>query len=249
MRWSGEFAFGEVWVAFRGGSAENRMHAHAAVQVAASADGVTLVDAGGTEHRGRGWVVRSGMRHRLLPASALTLVLIEPQSRFATGLLQRLSAASIAQLPEDLAELLVSSASMHEAVQTLEKQVLERARPVDPRLLNALAFLDQHSADDAVAAAACPGAAAIRCPVFQAAAVEKGAARVLRNGARLQPRRRRPRGRLRRSSASDANNGGCHRADTAHRASSRGLATGEFFNTALADPRTMRPPWPPSDRT
>ncbi len=153
MRWSGEFAFGEVWVAFRGASAENRMHAHAALQVVASADGLTLVDEDGTEHRGRGWVVRSGLRHRLLPTSSLTLVLIEPQSRLATGLMQRLSEAPISQLPEDLAELL-SSAPMREAVQTLEQQVLERAQPVDPRLLEALAFLDQQSADDAVAAAA-----------------------------------------------------------------------------------------------
>ena len=45
MRWSGEFAFGEVWVAFRGASAENRMHAHAALQVVVSSDGLTLVDA------------------------------------------------------------------------------------------------------------------------------------------------------------------------------------------------------------
>ncbi len=153
MKWSGEFAFGEVWVAFRGASAENRMHAHAALQVVASADGLTLVDEGGSEHHGRGWVVRSGVRHRLLPAGALTLVLIEPQSRLATGLLQRLSTASISQLPEDLAELLVSSATMREAVQTLEQQVLESAKALDPRLVNALAFLDQHSAHDAVAAA------------------------------------------------------------------------------------------------
>ena len=66
MRWSGEFAFGEVWVAFRGASAENRMHAHAALQVVASSDGLTLVDADTSEYCGRGWVVRSGARHRLI---------------------------------------------------------------------------------------------------------------------------------------------------------------------------------------
>jgi AraC-like DNA-binding protein len=153
MRWSGEFAFGEVWVAFRGASAENRMHAHAALQVVASSDELTLVDADTSEYCGRGWVVRSGARHRLRPASALTLVLIEPQSRLATGLLQRLPQAPIAQLPDDLAELLLSSMPVHEVVQTLERDVLERSAPIDSRLLKALAFLDLHSTQDAVAAA------------------------------------------------------------------------------------------------
>lgn len=142
MRWSGEFAFGEVWVAFRGASAENRMHAHAALQVVASSDGLTLVDADTSEYCGRAWVVRSGARHRLLPASALTLVLIEPQSRLATGLLQRLPEAPIAQLPDDLADLLTSSNPIGEIVQSLELNVLK-----------ALAFLDLHSTQDAVAAA------------------------------------------------------------------------------------------------
>ncbi len=153
MRWSGEFAFGEVWVAFRGASAENRMHAHAALQVVVSSDGLTLVDAEASEYCGRGWVVHSGARHRLLPASALTLVLIEPQSRLATGLLQRLPEVPIAPLPDDLAELLLSSMPIHEVVQTLQRGVLERSAPIDSRLLKALAFLDQHAAHDAVAAA------------------------------------------------------------------------------------------------
>ncbi len=153
MRWSGEFAFGEVWVAFRGASAENRMHAHAALQVVASSDGLTLVDADTSEYCGRGWVVRSGARHRLMPARALTLVLIEPQSRLATGFLQRLPQAPIAQLPDDLADLLLSSMPIHEVVQTLERGVLERSAPIDSRLLKALAFLDLQSTKDAVATA------------------------------------------------------------------------------------------------
>jgi AraC-like DNA-binding protein len=153
MRWSGEFAFGEVWVAFRGASAENRMHAHAALQVVASSDQLTLVDADASQYCGRAWVVRSGVRHCLLPASALTLVLIEPQSRLATGLLQRFPEAPIAQLPDDLAELLVSSIPVEEVVQTLERGVLERSTPIDSRLLQALAFLDREATKDAVAAA------------------------------------------------------------------------------------------------
>ena len=35
MQWHGEFAFGEVWLAYRGASADNRFHAHAAVQLVA----------------------------------------------------------------------------------------------------------------------------------------------------------------------------------------------------------------------
>ena len=32
LKWQGEYCFGETWIAFRGMSAENNLHAHAALQ-------------------------------------------------------------------------------------------------------------------------------------------------------------------------------------------------------------------------
>lgn len=59
----------------------------------------------------------------------------------------------IAQLPDDLAELLLSRIHIKEVVRKLELSVLDRSASVDPRLLKALAFMDLQSTQDVVAAA------------------------------------------------------------------------------------------------
>ena len=105
MRWHGEFAFGEVWLAFRGASADNRFHSHAAVQLVAGGE-ITVADAAGREFVGPGWLVRSGVRHCLRPAPAMLLVLLDPQSHLAAGLLDALVPDPIAPLPSDLGKIL-----------------------------------------------------------------------------------------------------------------------------------------------
>ena len=43
MAWAGQLEFGSAWVAFRGRSADNSMHAHAALQVTLAADGIVTL--------------------------------------------------------------------------------------------------------------------------------------------------------------------------------------------------------------
>lgn len=153
MRWHGEFAFGDIWLAFRGGSADNRFHAHAAVQFVASDEPVVLLDAEGREFRGRGWAVRSGVRHSLQPSASLMLVLADPQSHLATGLLRDLPAEPIAPLPAALIDALCAPEPIRELMQGVLQRVPGASAPVDARLAAALRHLDGQMSGDAVAAA------------------------------------------------------------------------------------------------
>lgn len=155
MHWYGEFAFGDVWLAFSGASADNRMHAHAAVQLVASASAVSVTDDAGRSFTGAGWAIRSGVRHALQPAQALTLVLIEPQARLASQLLALLGTdASISPIPTDLVAVLTSPARLSHRIEALQRVRSELAPPpVDARLAAALRQLERQTAGDAVAVA------------------------------------------------------------------------------------------------
>lgn len=154
MTWQGEVAFGNVALAFRGDSAENRFHAHAAVQCVFSEHGTELLDAQQRRHAGAGWVVRSGVAHCLRPATALTLLLIEPQSRLATGLLRQVSDEPIAPLPAELLALLGTRPPLAALLQTMTEQLTGSAAEVDKRILSALSHLDSVEVRDPAAVAA-----------------------------------------------------------------------------------------------
>lgn len=152
MQWQGEFAFGDVWLAFRGVSAENRFHAHAAVQLVAGAS-ISVADEAGREFVGPGWAIRSGVRHCLQPAPALMLVLADPQSRLAADLLAELEPDPIAALPAALVDELSEPLRIRELMARLQQRLPGGAAPIDPRLAAALRHLEQQTAGDAVAAA------------------------------------------------------------------------------------------------
>lgn len=155
MHWHGEFAFGDVWLAFRGASADNRVHAHAAVQLVAGGTDVVVADDAGREFAGPGWAIRSGVRHELRPTPSLVLVLVEPQSHLGCSLLDRLaSSAPIAPLPAALVDALTQPLPVREIVQSLEQSLAGSSAPSDPRLAEALRHLERRTAGDAVAAAA-----------------------------------------------------------------------------------------------
>lgn len=151
MSWQGEFAFAPAALAFRGASAENRLHAHAALQCVASAHGILLEDAAGRRFDGPGWLVRSGVPHRLAPAPQLLLWLVEPQSPLARHLLQRVTAAPIAPLPVDLIERLTADQPLAALWPPLKPI---QAGAVDRRVLSAIAFLDRVSSRNPSARAA-----------------------------------------------------------------------------------------------
>lgn len=88
MPWRGDIAFEDEALAFRGESAENRFHAHAAVQCVHGLAGVRVRDDEERTFEGPGWIIKSGVAHCLEPAPAITLLLIEPQSRLARSLVE-----------------------------------------------------------------------------------------------------------------------------------------------------------------
>ena len=154
MPWHGEFAFGEVWLAYRGASADNRFHAHAAVQLVAASDAISVVDEAGRTFHGPGWVIRSGVRHCLQPAPMLMLVLADPQSHLAAGLVDGLPADPIAPLPAELVAALTTPQRPRVLMQALEEELATNDAAIDPRLAAALRHLDAQTCGDAVAAAA-----------------------------------------------------------------------------------------------
>lgn len=154
MRWQGEFAFGEAWLAFRGASADNRRHAHAALQLVAARAPITVVDDSGREHVGPGWAIRAGASHVLQPAPALTLVLADPQSRLAAQLQQALVRAPIAPLPPDLLALLTADGPLRDLPARVEQQLPGPRHPLDPRLAAALRLATQPGTGGEAAAVA-----------------------------------------------------------------------------------------------
>lgn len=83
LKWQGEYCFGETWIAFRGMSAENNLHAHAALQLVAGA-GITVTDDNTFEKQGNGWLIPSGVKHRITTSSPIVILLIEPDSFLPT---------------------------------------------------------------------------------------------------------------------------------------------------------------------
>lgn len=155
MHWRGELAFGDVWLAFRGASADNRVHAHAAVQLVAGRPVVGLADGAGHELAGPGWAIRSGVHHSLRPTPSLVLVLVEPQSHLAQRVLDTLAArAPIAPLPDFIVDALTQPLPVRDIVQGLERNLPGPLATSDPRLAEALQQLERRTSGDAVAAAA-----------------------------------------------------------------------------------------------
>lgn len=152
MQWHGEFAFGDVWLAFRGASADNRFHSHAAVQFVAGA-AITIADESGRELAGPGWAIRSGVRHCLRPAPALMLVLADAQSHLARGILGELAPEPIAPLPPALVAELTESLHIRDLMVRLQQRLPGADAPIDSRLAAALRHLERQTAGDAVAAA------------------------------------------------------------------------------------------------
>ncbi len=153
MSWRGEFAFGEVWLAFRGASADNRFHAHAAVQFVAAETALRVVDEGGHEFVGPAWAIRSGVRHCLRPAPALTLVLADPQSRLAVELLATLPQLPVVPLSPSLHGMLTGAGAIGEIVSGMTQRQPGLSPQLDRRLAMALDGLEQEIKGSAVAAA------------------------------------------------------------------------------------------------
>ena len=107
MPWSGEFAFFDAGVLFRGHAADNRLHRHATVQLTIGLDGPVALRVGGTASAlmsmsGPAWLVRPEVAHALQPGPRVWLALLEPQTRLARHLLGAVGPAGVAKLPASL---------------------------------------------------------------------------------------------------------------------------------------------------
>lgn len=87
MNWAGEFVFGQSAAAYRGPSADNSFHAHAAIQLVLAGTGqATVTAADGRESVGKAILIRPLVEHALSSRSEVTLLYAEPQSTLACHL-------------------------------------------------------------------------------------------------------------------------------------------------------------------
>lgn len=141
MRWHGEFYFGDYWAAFRGGTQDNSLHAHAAIQICLSVDmPIILHTAAGNRIEGHALLIKPGVQHRLLPNNKIMLVFFEPHSSFGQHILNELG-TEIGELPTKIANIiLLDGPIQHSLDAVFAWHELPRAA-VDQRLVRALRHL------------------------------------------------------------------------------------------------------------
>ena len=169
MNWSGKLEFGSAWVAFRGRSAENSMHAHAALQLTLASDGVVTLRGAAGAVSGNALLVGPGTPHAIESTGILTLLLIEPQSP-AAYILGAAGLRGIVPLAPALAGLVDPDLPLATCMDRLLAQADASAPLLDARLTAALEHLRSDTSAAAVARAA--GAAGLSTSRLRALAMQ-----------------------------------------------------------------------------
>ena len=159
MPWSGEFAFFDAGVLFRGQAADNRPHRHATVQLTVGLGGPVTLRLGGPASdlmSGPAWIVRPEVPHALLPGPRVLLALIEPQTRLARHLLGAVGPAGATELPVSLRARIDATGPLAGCLDAL-RPAPDAELPTDERLDIALRFISEGKGPRLVerAAAAC----------------------------------------------------------------------------------------------
>lgn len=154
MNWSGSIHLGASWAAFRGRTASNSVHAHAAMQLTFAKKPVVIHIANSASAAGTALFVKSGVPHSLVMHELVQLVFIEPQSVVARYVLSELSAIEAGELPNSLACLVSMEKPLDQCMEGLLKVAVSQASPLDSRIEFALARLRHDPAPDAIANAA-----------------------------------------------------------------------------------------------
>lgn len=147
MDWSGEIAFVEDGIVFRGEAADNRPHRHATVQLTLGLDGpVTIreVSRGAPDRAvcGLALLVRPNVEHALLPGPRIMLALLAPETRIAQELLHHhRGVGGVALLAADITARIQATGCLAHALDRLREPHAVTPRPADERLHRALAFL------------------------------------------------------------------------------------------------------------
>lgn len=154
--WSGNLAFGEAWIAFRGQHSDNRTHAHAALQIVVAAQGnISVVTEAGETTLAPGIAIRSGCLHRLMPGEQCTILLLEPQSHLAAAIQARSAAAEVCVLLPELTEALAGEhRPLAESVSLFRILAGDTVQAVDRRLLAAVEWIADPRQASSVATAA-----------------------------------------------------------------------------------------------
>lgn len=146
MSWRGEFYFGDFWAAFRGGTQDNSLHAHAAIQICLSTDNTAVLEnLEGEKVEGHTLVIKPGIQHKLCPISRIMLVFIEPHSAFGQYLLREVN-ADIGKLPAEIGEAINTNEPLEHALDDVFALLGIPRIAVDPRLIQALRHLKKDSA-------------------------------------------------------------------------------------------------------
>lgn len=154
MSWRGEFYFGDFWAAFRGGTQDNSIHAHAAIQICLSADVPAVLEhPDGRKVEGHTLVVKPGIQHKLRPTSKIMLVFIEPHSAFGQFLLREVN-ADIGELPSETSDAIDINGPLEGALDDVFALLGIPRTAVDPRLVQALRYLKKNSTDRSFSEAA-----------------------------------------------------------------------------------------------
>ncbi|MES3022943.1 MAG: helix-turn-helix domain-containing protein [Pseudomonadota bacterium] len=153
MSWAGILEFGSSWVAFRGRAADNTTHAHAALQLTLSADGLVTIHGASGTFSGPALLVAPGAPHAIHAAGIITLLLIEPQSPIASFLAGP-KLQGIAPLSASLSDLLDLDAPLANCLDRVLGNVPAPAPVLDARVAAALECLALDPSAAAVARAA-----------------------------------------------------------------------------------------------
>lgn len=141
MRWQGEYYFGQAWIAYRGVSAENHLHAHAAVQLIVGSQ-VRMTDDDSYDDQADGWIVCSGVRHRIEATGLVTILLIDPDAHLARSLTSTSGPkAQIIPMPNDSVEKVRATKELECVADELESPDIQFSGSIDPRLRKALAYV------------------------------------------------------------------------------------------------------------
>lgn len=135
MSWDGGFVFGPAWAAYRGPSADNTLHAHAALQLAFGLDAPIRLQLEGDETcEGSGFLIRPGALHAIASKAPVGLIYLEPQAPLAFSLLDLMGPEAVEPAPRAVLEPLDAAGTPEAWLQALDAGFPRVERALDPRV-------------------------------------------------------------------------------------------------------------------
>jgi AraC-like DNA-binding protein len=144
MSWDGGFVFGPAWAAYRGPSADNSLHAHAALQLAFGLDApIRLRLEAGETCEGAGFLIRPGAPHAISSKASVGLIYLEPQAPLAFSLLDLMGTDAVEPAAAAVLQALCPQGTPEAWLDALQTAYPSAARALDPRVGEVLQRLEQ----------------------------------------------------------------------------------------------------------